>query len=87
MAGGQDYSKTQKKIINRYYENEDSIASLKLGELVSDIYLCEDAKKAEKLWQRVGLALAHTKANPAEVRKLLEDKDVQRLAKLVGTLA
>ena len=78
MARGQDFSNHQRKIINRYYEHEDTIASGKLGEMISELYLCTDAKKAERLWQRVGQALAHTKANPAEVRKLLEDRKIGR---------
>ena len=39
MAGGQEYSRYQRKVINRYYEHLDTITAQKLGEIVSEIAL------------------------------------------------
>lgn len=84
MAKGQEYSKTQTKIIGRYYDHLDSITAQKLGELVSELAVCDDPKKAEKLWTRARLALAKTKLNKIEIEKVLTAKDIAALAKLVS---
>jgi hypothetical protein len=82
-----DYSRHQQKIIGRYYEHIDTIALNKLGELVSDLYLCEDDRKAAKLWQNVKTALARTPADTGQVARILETRDLQVLAKLVTDLS
>ncbi|MCX5659216.1 MAG: hypothetical protein NTW19_05765 [Planctomycetota bacterium] len=87
MAHGQDYSKNQKKIINRYYDNRDTIMTQKLGELVSEIFLCEDDKKADKLWASAATALKNTQANPVRVAKLVADRNVKELAQVISELA
>lgn len=86
MAHGQDYSKTQKKIINRYYDNRDTIMTQKLGELVSEIFLCEDDKKADRLWASAATALKNTQANPVRVAKLVADRNVKELAQVISEL-
>ena len=85
MAGGRDYSRTQKKIIDRYYENRDSIMAQKLGEIVSELYLAE-GKKAQTPWGRAEKALANLSQNDSRVRKVLEEKNLEGLAKLVNDL-
>ncbi|MEM1423089.1 MAG: hypothetical protein AAGH64_03700 [Planctomycetota bacterium] len=85
MAGGREYSRTQKKIIDRYYEHRDSIMAQKLGEIVSELYLA-DGKKAESLWKRAEKALANLSANDARVRTVLEARSLEGLAKLVNEL-
>jgi len=87
MAGGQEYSRAQKKIINRYYDHIDTITAQKLAELVSDISICEDPKKADRLWQRARLALEKTSLNKVEIEKVLGTKDVAGLAKLAAKTA
>ena len=86
MVGGQDFTPHQEKIVKRYYQNKDTISSHKLGELVSELYLCTDAKKADRLWQRVELALKGLPANAAQVRKCLADRDVKQLATILTQL-
>jgi hypothetical protein len=87
MAHGQSYSDSQRKIIDRYYDNKDTIATQKLGELVSDLYLTTDAKKADQLWDRAAKALANITVNRARVDKVLTDRKVEALAQLVNELA
>jgi len=81
-----DLTGHQKKIVDRYYEHRDTISINKLGELVSELYLCETEKKAETLWTRVEKALKHTKANKARVDKILADRDREGLARLINEL-
>lgn len=85
MAGGKDYTRYQKGIIDRYYEHRDSIMAQKLGEIVSELYLAE-GKKAETLWKRAEKALANITAKDARVRKILDERSLEALAKLVNDL-
>ena len=86
MAKNQFLSPYQKGIVRRYYEHRDTLATQKLGEIVSELFVCEDPKKAERLWKSAGAALMHAGANQVAVDKLLVDRDVKRLATMVGEL-
>ena len=77
----QDYSNYQKKVIQNYYENLDTIVLTRLQELVTDLYLAETAAKKKKLWQQVEKALTKLKIKPPIKARILETQDVQILAK------
>lgn len=90
MASGRSYSGHQQKIIKRYYENLDTITLQKLGEIVSELYLAEamgEKKKLDTLWKRAETTLAKSPAKDAEVARIIEQRDVKRLAALVGNLS
>jgi uncharacterized membrane-anchored protein YjiN (DUF445 family) len=88
MAGGQEYSRNQRKIIDRYYQNEDTIVATRLAEIVSDMALAQgDEKKLDRLWKRAEQALARTSLNKAEVRTVLEKRDMVGLGRLAGRAA
>lgn len=87
MPKGQNLSKYQQGIVRRYYEHLDGIALTKLSESVSELYLCTDPKKAEKLWQGVERALDKTAGGDAKVRDVLKSRNIQQLARLVGELS
>lgn len=82
MAKGQDYSRTQRKIIDRYYDNLDTITLTRLQELVSDLYLAE-GKKAETLWKKAETLLGRTDARASDVRQAIEKRDIRKLAEIV----
>ena len=84
MAKGQHLSRHQRGIVKRYYEHLDTIALNTLGEIVSDLYLAESAKKADGLWKRAEKALAKVAADEPEVRRVLDARDVEALARLVS---
>ena len=86
MPKGQNYSPYQKGVIKRYYEHKETIANHKLGEIVSELALCTDSRKTTRLWERAQKALLAAGANEVQVRKLVADRSLQRLAKLVGEL-
>ncbi len=86
MAKGDYFSPHQKGIIKRYYEHKDSLMTQKLGEIVSDLYLCTDEKNKEALWQRAHKALINAGANRVRVEKLMKDRHLGRLAELVKEL-
>ncbi len=87
MARGQHHSAHQRGIIKRYYENKDTIMYHKLGELVSELYLCENPKKAERIWKRVERALLNMAVEKTLVQHLMEDRSVEALAEVVSELA
>ena len=86
MAKGQDYTKYQRGVINRYYEHKDTIVLTRLQELVSELYLCTDAKKAAAMWKRVETALTSAGVSGARADKVLAEKDLKGLAAIIGEL-
>ncbi len=47
-----NFSKFQQKVIERYYDNRDSIALQRVQELVTELYLSEGKKRA-KYWETI----------------------------------
>ncbi len=84
---GQDFSRFQRGVIQRYYEHADTIALQKLSEIVSDLYLAEGGH-ATKLWNNARQALAKlAPADDPHVLKVLSVRSVTGLAKLVTELS
>jgi len=86
MAKGRHYSSYQKGIIKRYYENQDHIVNQKLGEVVSELYLATDEKKVTRLWKSAHDALLKAGAHKEQAKIIVENKDLEGLAKLVSEL-
>lgn len=81
---GKSHTPHQQRIIRNYYRNLDQIRAQRLAELVTDLWLAESEKKRERLWARANALLEKGDAPPAEVRFILEKRDVEALARLVG---
>jgi len=79
-----DYTRHQQSIIRNYYRNLDQIRAQRLQELVTELWLAETDKKRDRLWTRVEELLEKSDAAPAEIRMILERRDVEALAALVG---
>lgn len=77
----QEYSKTQKKIIDRYYENFDTIMLTKLQELTTEIYLAETKKKQDQLWDRVRKAMINMQVPADILNHILETRSPEILAR------
>lgn len=75
-----DFTRHQKKIIDRYYENKSDIMLTKLSELVGELYLADSDKKRDRLWERVGLAMKNLKVKPEAAARVLESRDPKLLA-------
>jgi hypothetical protein len=86
MAGGRHYSEYQKGVIKRYYENRETIMTQKLGDLVGDLYMCTDKKKADRLWDRVEKALTNAGVHKHLVGVIVRERSVARLAEVVGDI-
>ena len=76
-----NYSKHQQDVISRYYDNIESIALQKLGELLTELYLTQDEAKKERLWQRVKKAMEKLKVKPKIIAHIMAKRDVEILAK------
>lgn len=76
-----DYSNHQKKVINQYYNQLDTIMLQKLQELVSELYLADSEAKRKRLWERAGKAMINLKVPPQIVEHIMAKRDVQVLAK------
>jgi len=81
-----DLSRHQSSIVKRYYKNIDTIVATRLQEAVTELYLAESDKKRAALWKKVQAQLGKTPADPGVVHQIVEDGDVERLAKLVNDL-
>lgn len=81
-----DLSRHQQSIVKRYYKNLDTIIATRLQEAVTELYLAESDKKRRALWAKVQKQMAKTPADPGVVHQIVEDGDVERLAKLVNDL-
>jgi len=78
-----EYSKHQKKIIERYYDQRDAIMLGKLQELVTDLYLAETDRKRDRLWERARAAMVNLKVKPSLMEHILTRRDPAILAKNV----
>jgi len=86
VAKGDYLTPYQKGIVRRYYEHKDSLMHQKLSEIVSDLYLCTDQKKADRLWKSAQKALQNLDAPAARVDRLIAGQDLEDLAALVSKL-
>ncbi|MEM8738910.1 MAG: hypothetical protein AAGG38_10610 [Planctomycetota bacterium] len=78
----QDLSRHQEGIVKRYYQNHETIQATKLGELVSELWLADDAKTQTKLWGKAQVALMRLGVDATRVAKVVSDRDVEALGKL-----
>ena len=78
------YTAHQQRIIRSYYQNLDAIRAQRLQELVTELWLATSEKKRDRLWARAADLLAKGDAAPAEVASILQKRDVEALAWLVG---
>ncbi len=83
MAKHQWLTPHQKGIVRRYYDNKDDMALQTLTETVSELYLCTDQKKAERLWKKARTALVNAGVHETKADNAVAARDLKALAKLV----
>lgn len=81
-----EYTKYQKKVISRYYENRDQIDEQRLSELVTSLYLATADKQKQKLWKTVEETMTRMKLPTTRVAHILEKQDPALLAEVVKDL-
>jgi hypothetical protein len=80
-----DYTAHQQKIIKRYYDNLDTISLHRLAELVGELYLASEKKKA-KVWQNAEAAMKKLKVPDERIAHLMKAGKPELLAELVREL-
>lgn len=75
----------QDRIIRNYYQNIDTIAVQRLGELITDLYLAE-GKTRVRLWQRAEGLLAKLKVPAQRIQHIANSDNPALLANLVQEL-
>jgi hypothetical protein len=80
-----DYTAHQQKIIKRYYDNMDTIASQRLADLVGELYLAS-GKKKEKAWQNAAAAMEKLGVPKSRIEHLLKEQKPELVAELVREL-
>lgn len=81
-----DYSKYQKKVIQRYYDNRDGLDGQRLSELVADLYLAEGKKRA-KLWETAKELMGRLNVPPTRIEHVIQSADPTILAEVVKDIA
>ncbi|MBA2117417.1 hypothetical protein [Bremerella alba] len=74
------YSKHQQNIIKRYYDNKDAIATQKLQENITELYLAEGKKRAT-VWKRIIGHLEKLEVPKKQIDHLVASDDATLVAK------
>ncbi|QDT38815.1 hypothetical protein [Stratiformator vulcanicus] len=77
-----EYSKHQKKVIQRYYDNREDIDKQKLAELVTTLYLATGKKRA-KSWETATGVMERLKVPQSRIDHVVASDDPTVLAKVV----
>ena len=86
MSKDQYLTPWQKGIVKRYYKNKGTLARQKLAEAVSDLMVCDDERKAARLWKVVQTALLNAEAGEEYTARIVAARDLEELARMVGKL-
>jgi hypothetical protein len=81
----QDFTPYQQKIIKRYYENQDTLQSQRLAELVGELYLAE-GKKKQRAWASAAAAMQKLGVPQSRIDHLVKQQNPALLADLVKEL-
>ncbi len=80
--GMDNYSRYQQQCIKNYYNNRESIAYQRVGELVTELYLAE-GKKREKVWDSIASHLKKMNVPPDRIAHLRAQDKPELVAKLL----
>ena len=77
-----DFSRFQKKVIKRYYENRPALDEQRLAELATELYLASDKKKV-KLWESAKDLMERLGTPVSRVEHVLKTGDPAQVAEVV----
>lgn len=80
-----EYTKHQKQIIQRYYDNRDQSDRQRLAELVTNIYL-DSPKKQAKHWETAEEIMTRLKIPESRIKHVMTARDAALLAAVVEDL-
>jgi hypothetical protein len=76
-----DYTRHQKKIIERYYDRREEIMLARLQGIVTELYLAETDAKRDQLWKRAEKAMKALKVPESIAQHILTQAKPEILAK------
>ena len=82
-----EYTPYQKTVIKRFYEHRETLAVNKLAETVSNLYLETSPKKQAQAWERAYTHMVAAGVKESEANVIVDDRDLDALAKIVGDLS
>lgn len=80
------HTRYQQKIIKNYYDNREAISLQRLQELVTELYLADNAKKRTRQWDLIVGHLEKLKFKPERIEYLRSKDDPALIAKIVQDL-
>jgi hypothetical protein len=80
-----EYTPYQRKIIQRYYDNRETLAHQRLAELVAELYLAK-GKKLAQAWEQAEAAMRKLKLPQSRIDHLMKQRNPALLAELVKEL-
>lgn len=80
-----DYTPYQQKVIQRYYENQPTLARQRLAELVSELYL-NTGKKLRRSWEQAAAAMQKLGIPQSRIDHLIQQANPALVAQLVKEL-
>ncbi|MDX1944515.1 MAG: hypothetical protein SFU86_03840 [Pirellulaceae bacterium] len=80
-----EYTKFQRKVIQNYYDNRDTLALQRVQELVTELYLSE-GKKRQKHWESLALHLGKLGVKADVISHLRNQDKPELVASLVQKL-
>ncbi len=86
MTAGTHYTRFQQGIVRGFYEYRDDTMIQRLQEVISDLAVEADKGKSSSLWKSAGMTLAKTSYDPLKAARVIADRNIEALAKIVGEL-
>ncbi len=80
-----EYSRHQRKVIQRYYDNREQIDEQRLSELVTSLFLATP-KQAIKRWETAEDLMRRLEVPESRIANIMQKKDVAILATVVEDL-
>ena len=81
-----EHTPYQTQVIKRYYKNREEIATQRLSELTTDLYLAE-GKKRQQIWKQISAALSHLGIEPEKIERLVNADNPVQLAEFLKKLS
>jgi hypothetical protein len=80
-----DLTPYQQKIVQRYYDNQDTLQLQKLADLVGELYLSE-GKKRQRVWKSIVAAMQKLDVPQTRIDHLLGQDNPALVAEVVKEL-
>jgi hypothetical protein len=81
-----DLTPYQQKIIKRYYDNQGTIKSQRLAELVGELFLAQGKKKQQRVWEAAAVCMQKLGVPQTRIDHLVKTANPALVAELVQEL-